>query len=104
MAEGESTMASGIQAVAGIGPITFNNGIPQYRAGANQPMQTPVTSAMETPSAYPEKSSNSECQVLSNNNPRSLIMLSKTLAGLGKYGTGNQRNPAVITSQPPNNK
>ena len=29
IAEGETTIASGIQAVAGIGPTTFSTGIPQ---------------------------------------------------------------------------
>ena len=29
LAEGETTIASGIQAVAGIGPTTFSSGIPQ---------------------------------------------------------------------------
>ena len=29
MAEGETTIASGIHAVAGIGPTTLSNGIPQ---------------------------------------------------------------------------
>jgi len=29
IADGETTIARGIQAVAGIGPTTFNNGIPQ---------------------------------------------------------------------------
>jgi hypothetical protein len=48
--EGDKTMARGTQAVAGMGPMTFSNGIPQYRAIGNQPMQMPVMSAMMTPS------------------------------------------------------
>src|SRR2546426_720984 len=35
-------MASGIHAVAGIGPITFSRGMPQYRARGNHPMQIPL--------------------------------------------------------------
>ena len=49
-ADGESTIANGIHAVAGIGPITFSNGIPQYRARANHPMQIPLINAITTPS------------------------------------------------------
>jgi hypothetical protein len=47
--DGETTIASGIQAVAGIGPTTFNNGMPQYRMRVDQPMQTPVIRATATP-------------------------------------------------------
>src|SRR6266540_1814331 len=49
MAEGETTIAKGTQAVAGIGPTTFNSGMPQYRARANHPMQMPVINASTTP-------------------------------------------------------
>src|SRR5438477_7252676 len=98
IAEGDNTIASGIQAVAGIGPMIFKSGIPQYRAGANQPMQTPLTRATATPRAYPASKSLRECQVLSNNRPRSLIRLCSTPAGLGKYGKGSKRKPEVITS------
>ena len=47
---GDRTIASGIHAVAGIGPTTFNSGMPQYRAWLNQPMETPVTKATAKPS------------------------------------------------------
>src|SRR4051812_36250514 len=50
-ADGATTIANGIQAVAGIGPMTFSKGMPQYRAWRNQPMQTPVTTATAVPSA-----------------------------------------------------
>src|SRR4051812_25456234 len=40
---GKSISAIGISAVAGIGPTSFMNGIPQYRTGANQPISTPHT-------------------------------------------------------------
>src|SRR5262245_24350873 len=46
------TMASGIKAVAGMGPIIFMTGMPQYRAGSNQPMQMPVINPAVTPAAY----------------------------------------------------
>src|SRR6185503_9645546 len=67
-------------------------------------MQMPVINAMTTPNAYPESSRRSECQVLSNSSARSLTMLCKTPAGLGKYGSGNQRKPDVMTSHKHNNK
>ena len=51
IADGATTMASGIQAVAGIGPTTFRIGIPQYRACGNQPIVTPVMSASTVPIA-----------------------------------------------------
>src|SRR5204863_6716515 len=38
---GNSISAIGISAVAGIGPINFITGIPQYRTGANHPINTP---------------------------------------------------------------
>src|ERR1043166_398307 len=98
-AEGASTNASGIQAVAGIGPMTFKSGIPQYRAKANQPMQTPATRATATPRAYPPSSRMSECQVLSNSRWRSSTRLQSTVAGPGKYGSGRSRNPLVTNSQ-----
>src|SRR5579862_4522534 len=81
--DGDSTMANGIHAVAGIGPITFNTGIPQYRAWANQPIQTPVINALTTPTVYPPKSRISECHVLSNRTTRSLMRLCRTPAGFG---------------------
>ena len=49
-AEGETTMASGIHAVAGIGPTTLSTGIPQYRTGDDQPMQMPLIKPATTPS------------------------------------------------------
>src|ERR1041385_107098 len=82
--EGESTMAKGTQAVAGIGPTIFKSGIPQYRAWANQPMHTPVTSPTETPKVYPASSRANECQVLSNRSRASFNKLCSTVAGLGK--------------------
>src|ERR1043165_6308031 len=99
-ADGETTIASGIHAVAGIGPITLSNGIPQYRAEPDQPMQTPLISPAITPSAYPVSNRTSECHVLSKSSARSLTMLCSTVAGLGKYGSGSQsgRNPAVMIS------
>src|ERR1043166_5024213 len=51
--EGETTMASGIHAVAGIGPTTFSTGIPQYRMEDDQPMQTPLINPTTTPRMYP---------------------------------------------------
>src|SRR5437762_11225053 len=83
-AEGDSTMASGIQAVAGIGPTTLSKGMPQYRACGNQPMQMPLIRATATPRAYPARRSASECQVLSNRSARSFSRLCNTAAGLGK--------------------
>src|SRR5262245_36716013 len=82
--DGESTNASGTQAVAGIGPITFSKGMPQYRPRGNQPMQTSVTKATMTPNRYPETKSKSECHVLSKSNLRSSIKLCSTAAGPGK--------------------
>src|SRR5207249_3953642 len=99
LGEGDRTIASGIHAVAGIGPTTFNSGMPQYRAWLNQPIQTPVTKATATPSAYPARRSLREFQALSNKRARSSIRLCSTPAGPGKYGNGNNRNPEVITSQ-----
>src|ERR1700704_4991663 len=90
-AEGETTIASGIHAVAGIGPIVLRIGIPQYRTMANQPIQTPLTRPNNTPRVYPLKSKNSECQVLSNKSSRSLTKLRRTAAGPGKYGIGRSR-------------
>ncbi len=46
---GVRIIASGTQAVAGIGPTTFSKGIPQYRAGPNQPIVTPKMSPKSTP-------------------------------------------------------
>ena len=66
MAEGETTMANGIHAVAGIGPTTLSTGIPQYRTGEDQPIQTPLTKPAITPIAYPLISRMSECHVLSS--------------------------------------
>src|SRR5256714_8796638 len=62
-------------------------------------MQMPLISPAITPRAYPPSNRTSECQVLSNKSARSLIKLWKTAAGPGKYGSGSQRNPDVITSQ-----
>jgi len=50
-ADGITTIARGIHAVAGMGPMTLSTGIPQYRAGVNQPMQTPVITPAVTPKA-----------------------------------------------------
>jgi len=47
---GDTTIASGIQAVAGIGPTTFRSGIPQYLIGDDQPMQIPLIKPPITPS------------------------------------------------------
>src|SRR5437867_847232 len=98
-AEGDKTIVKGIQAVAGIGPTTFSNGIPQYRAWGNHPMQMPLSRATATPRAYPPRRSLSECQVLSKRSARSSTRLCNTAAGPGKYGNGSQRKPEVITSQ-----
>ena len=49
IADGESTKARGIQAVAGIGPTTLRIGIPQYLIGADHPIQTPLTKPAITP-------------------------------------------------------
>src|SRR5688500_8240884 len=49
VALGNNISAIGISAVAGIGPITFMTGIPQYRTGAYHPISTPHT----IPSADP---------------------------------------------------
>src|SRR5437763_9185385 len=51
IADGEMTRASGIHAVAGIGPTTLRIGIPQYRTGEDQPIQTPLIRPARTPSA-----------------------------------------------------
>src|SRR5439155_1658868 len=98
LGEGDRTIASGIHAVAGMGPTTFNSGMPQYLAWLNQPMHTPVTRATATPSAYPARSSRREFQALSNKEARSSIRLCSTPAGPGKYGSGSKRSPEVITS------
>src|SRR5438128_2130082 len=103
-ADGETTIASGIQAVAGIGPTTLRIGIPQYLTGANQPMQTPLVRPITTPILYPARSRNNECQVLSNNRLRSLTKLRRTAAGPGKYGSGSNRKPRVMTSHTANNR
>src|SRR5207249_11636377 len=95
--EGDRTIASGIHAVAGMGPTTFNSGMPQYLAWLNQPMHTPVTRATATPSAYPARSSRSEVQALSNKEARSSITLCSTPAGPGKYGSGSKRSTEGIT-------
>src|ERR1700758_4314443 len=81
VAEGDTTIASGIHAVAGIGPTTLSSGIPQYRTDVDQPMHTPLTSPTITPSVYPLRSKTSECQVLSSKSARSLTKLRKTTAG-----------------------
>src|SRR5437588_4843962 len=75
IADGERTIANGIQAVAGIGPTTFRSGIPQYLIGDDQPMQIPLIKPPITPSVYPLKSKARECQVLSSKRTRSLIKL-----------------------------
>src|SRR4051794_7042691 len=77
IAEGATTIAKGIQAVAGIGPTTLRTGIPQYRTEFDQPMDTPLKSPTITPSVYPLNSKASECQVLSSKSARSLIRLRK---------------------------
>src|SRR2546430_10114318 len=86
IADGETTIASGIHAVAGIGPTTLSNGIPQYRTGEDHPMKRPLIRPAITPRVYPLRSKTSECQVLSSKSPRSLIKLRMTAAGPGKYG------------------
>ena len=78
--EGDSTIASGTQAVAGIGPRIFSSGIPQYRAIGNHPIQTPVTSATTTPTVYPESSSRNEYHVLSASSFQSKTRLCTTAA------------------------
>src|ERR1043165_2253008 len=83
-AEGKTTKANGIQAVAGIGPTIFNTGIPQYRMRVDQPMQMPLTNPEITPRQYPLNKSARECHVLSKSRARSLIMLCRTAAGPGK--------------------
>src|ERR1700740_586256 len=103
-AEGERTIASGIHAVAGIGPTTFSIGIPQYRTGEDHPMQRPLIRPAITPRAYPLNSRKSECHVLSSNMARSLTKLRRTAAGPGKYGRGSNRRPNVITSQAASDK
>src|SRR3954471_6987349 len=70
---GKKISAIGIHAVAGIGPTTFRNGMPQYRACRFHPIVTPLISPASTPTAYPPSSSASECHVLSNSCPRSSI-------------------------------
>src|SRR5437660_4200611 len=93
MAEGETTIARGIHAVAGIGPTTLSIGIPQYRTGEDQPMQIPLITPAITPRAYPPRSKTSECQVLSSKSARSLVKFRMTAAGPGKYGSGSSRSP-----------
>src|SRR6185437_4490477 len=63
-AEGKMTIASGIHAVAGIGPTIFKIGIPQYRALDDQPMMMPLISPEREPARYPPIRRISECQVL----------------------------------------
>src|SRR5437867_4202423 len=104
IADGETTMARGIQAVAGIGPTTLSTGIPQYRTGEDQPMQMPLMRPAITPRVYPLRSKRRECQVLSSKRTRSLIKLRSTAAGPGKYGIGRSWKPNVTMSQRPSNK
>src|SRR6266571_4092903 len=43
IADGETTIARGIHAVAGIGPTILSIGIPQYRTGEDQPINIPAS-------------------------------------------------------------
>src|ERR1041385_3296855 len=103
-ADGDNTIARGIQAVAGIGPTTLSSGIPQYRTGVDHPMQIPLIRPTSTPTVYPLRSNARECQVLSSKSARSLIRLRRTAAGPGKYGIGSSWKPNVTTSHRPSNK
>src|SRR5688572_7601208 len=102
--DGDSTIASGTHAVAGIGPTTFNIGMPQYRATGNQPMPMPVTIPTTTPTTYPHTSRINECQVQSTSILQSSSKAWSTPAGLGKYGSGSNRSPVVMISHPQNNR
>ena len=67
---GKVESASGIQAVVGIGPMTFVIGVSQYATGLKYPSARPVKNPTTAPQRNPVTSSPSESPMFSSRNPQ----------------------------------